>query len=379
MFSLSLRPRTRYPPNSPGPEPEDEEELLARVQERNVQCTCAEDYGEATCKEPHNEIVVPVSEGPRELLGPTYQVSHLMNATIQYFSRPEADMSPAQKQAIGEFRDMQQRRPLLWARYAHIPGTEAVTTAEMEWLMSLFNTIFFFGALDVKFQWETTSDGTTLGFYRSDTRTVHVDDRSDYTWDDPRGPFPARDSRIDTLLHECVHALVEQFACKQCDSFAAEYDNAHGHGRVFQLLSATMFKMARRLLDVRSVECDWASEFVSNWDCVTHFPSVHDAEEWRRVAVIERGFSGPRLEEMPDDPLAIEAEIQNDIRVCSGRDPYTSLRDDEARLGRRPGGNTLSRWAMPSLSEFVSRAHVPTLGLWIGVFSCMIWMVMFYW
>ena len=89
-----------------------------------------------------------------------------------------------------------------------------------------------------------------------------------------------RDLRLAALLHECVHAFLCQLACKQCPMFNENVENAHGHGRAFQILLKALGGATEALLGSRLC-CGGASDFVTNWTRVGCIPSVHDLQEWQ--------------------------------------------------------------------------------------------------
>ncbi|KAI8933922.1 hypothetical protein NX059_009615 [Plenodomus lindquistii] len=101
-----------------------------------------------------------------------------------------------------------------------------------------------------------------------------------------------RDERFEALLHECVHALLDQYACHECASYDSNVANAGHHGRAFHVLHSAVELRAWSLLGAGTCPPSFSEEFLSQWNQVRFLPSVHDLETWpepdRQAQVLDR-------------------------------------------------------------------------------------------
>ncbi|CBX97536.1 predicted protein [Plenodomus lingam JN3] len=295
------------------PCPEDQDGLYALIRSHNVPCTCPDHQKDANCIHQgyHVRICVPQVGAVAPLTRKGHEAMHLVHAAIQYFTRTEKDMGTRQKSAIEEFRNLSRMRLGFWCNLNDAHRARSIEVEDMESLLELFNHIFFFGALDVHFKW--MKDGAhDLGSYGHAKRVIKLNPTA------VRGEMRMSvfDFRIETLLHECVHALIFQFACPSCESFDVNVDNAAGHGRAYQVLYGAVSEVARVLLGVLEYAPSFSETFLTHWNEVRHLPSVHDMETWpdyQKLAYIIRDVRNRRVlffdAEMP------QREIHEKIRV----------------------------------------------------------------
>lgn len=89
--------------------------------------------------------------------------------------------------------------------------------------------------------------------------------------------------RLGALLHECIHAYLNRFACRTCLRYGVNVKNAGGHVRAFQRLATALENVSESVLGVRlSVSDD--GDFVGSWSEVSYMPSHHDMAEWNWFA-----------------------------------------------------------------------------------------------
>lgn len=86
-------------------------------------------------------------------------------------------------------------------------------------------------------------------------------------------------SRLDTLLHECIHAYINQNACEECPTWKHNKD----HGQAFQRLA---LKLEEKVLEFLKLPLPLSNDrFVGlTWSDRKHrtaLPSVHDLQEWK--------------------------------------------------------------------------------------------------
>ncbi|KAH9863559.1 hypothetical protein J1614_009491 [Plenodomus biglobosus] len=138
-----------------------------------------------------------------------------------------------------------------------------------------------------------------------------------------RVPFESTpwDLRLDILLHECVHALICQFACKACESYDVNAQNAEGHGRAFQVLSGAVFEGARELLGIGEFAPSFTAAFLAHWDDVRYLPSVHDMETWPDYKKVGHVVQGRRYRKVLFfDGKKSPEEIRHQIGACVDTD-----------------------------------------------------------
>lgn len=154
-----------------------------------------------------------------------------------------------------------------------------MTNNDMLQLFDRFNVLFFFGALEVQFEWANLPEENRAGQY------VCKDDLIQMTpsciWENDTKDARRR-TRITIFLHEITHGLFFQYACRHCPTYLLNVENAAYHGRAFMIVSTALEKAYKRLfgedISVAGPEC-WRL----NWEDVHHLPSIHDVTEWRWV------------------------------------------------------------------------------------------------
>ncbi|KAI8933931.1 hypothetical protein NX059_009624 [Plenodomus lindquistii] len=265
----------RFVPEFPGAEPTSQEDFYDSIRTRNAPCSCPSCWGDYKCTRAHSHrrIQVPESGEMRPLVGSRYEAMHLVDAAVQFFTRKEKDMSEEQMWSVSVFRDLFHQEPELWDALDKVPGKDHVNKVTMGSLLDLFNQIFFFGALDVRFRWQEMKDPSALGFYSPVTRCINMSPtavHADWRCGDVRG------LRWDILLHECVHALLDQYACQDCESFDVNVLNAGGHGRAFQVMCGAVFEAAGRLLGIADIPPSFSASFLIHWNEVRR---ISDARE----------------------------------------------------------------------------------------------------
>ncbi|KAF1914327.1 hypothetical protein BDU57DRAFT_540277 [Ampelomyces quisqualis] len=167
-------------------------------------------------------------------------------------------------------------RKLGWA-----DGPRALASTHVLPILHIFNDVFFFGALEqIDFKWADlghnilgmSTEGRLINLSSTTTGTLYPTSNENI--------FHARMvNRLATLLHECVHAYLGQFACQHCAMYGENVGNAGGHGRAFQRIVTALENVCEALLGFKLSVSD-SSDYLENWELVQYWPSAHDMVEW---------------------------------------------------------------------------------------------------
>jgi predicted nucleic acid-binding Zn finger protein len=149
--------------------------------------------------------------------------------------------------------------------------------------LECFNKLFFFGALEVKLTWKDKDPGSSsLGWYNNGVIAIDSIYCGNISIDDCEG---RKVRRLHTILHEAMHAFLDQLGCHDCPSFQVNVRNAGGHGRAWQILRIHLADATDKLLKVR-LDVGGFRDFLLGWKKVRYLPSLHDLEVWEVVRQI---------------------------------------------------------------------------------------------
>lgn len=241
-------------------------EVANLAKQQDPPCTCdicqPQLYAKGKCNSSH----------AKTSLGQHYEALHLVRAATRYFSRPEIAMIDAQKSALEHFREVYQKR------FGEAGGVDKPDDDWLRDVLSIFNRLFFFGALKAVIKWGSLKPNT-LGHYLLQTATIEIDWDHHYTYINPAG---RRTKLLATILHEAVHAFLRQLSCRKCSTYATNVNDAEGHGRAFQLLGVALKEATFNLLGSRLDVGGFNSWRLAspNRRCI---PSGHDIEMWQWV------------------------------------------------------------------------------------------------
>ncbi|KAF2788085.1 hypothetical protein K505DRAFT_366783 [Melanomma pulvis-pyrius CBS 109.77] len=256
-------------------------------------CTCDKHSPNLyRCRNPH----LPIPCGTFTLNTPNaYDAIHLAHAAIAYFDRPEEALNPTQKQALMEFRKIihAEGKSTTLHKLGYKNAGKAVRKANMLQILNIFNRLFFFGALRLDFKWEALNDPgsynvpgrTRLGRCRppnSSCAASLIELDTVYTNTEIQGlarhPGPTL-SRLGTLLHEVIHAYIQQYACNNCEMRATSIGYG-GHGRAFQMMAARLEEVTESLFGDMRLDIGAGGSFLGDWRACRVLPSRCDLAVW---------------------------------------------------------------------------------------------------
>ncbi|KAI8933917.1 hypothetical protein NX059_009610 [Plenodomus lindquistii] len=209
---------------------------------------------------------------------PKHEALHLAQIAMDSFSTPN-NLSFMQRKACKDFKKID-----LSGFYK--VNAESVPIEHLRAVFSVFNDLFFFGAVTATVRWEDlnrhTSGTTTYGIYRPAHNEIKLDPLARRN-----GNTPGKDlmiQRLSTFLHEVVHAYLSQFACTGCPDYDRNQKQAGRHGWAFQRLAGRLEKSAHHLLDLpMPLKLSGFDGLRFHWKQVLCLPSLHEMEEWMWV------------------------------------------------------------------------------------------------
>jgi hypothetical protein len=252
-------------------------------------CSCAEHspelYDFTSCaKFLHHCIIRQHGHDTRDyrpIRGKPYEPLHLVHEAIVSFSQDRLNMCRTQQMALADWLELIQDPQSALRKLGWADGPRALASTDVLPILSIFNDVFFFGALDqIDFKWADLGDGVfgaiTEGrlINLSSTTTGNLEPTTEQTI------YQARMvDRLGTLLHECAHAYLGQFACQHCIMYTENVENAGKHGRAFQRIVTALENVSETLFGVK-LSVSGSSDFLKNWGKVRYLPSMHDMAEW---------------------------------------------------------------------------------------------------
>ncbi|KAI7241701.1 hypothetical protein KC330_g480 [Hortaea werneckii] len=180
-----------------------------------------------------------------------------MNRAIRSFDRPERLWSREQHRALRG-----------WRRWINDWAGPSAGSKPMRRAIGILGKIFFLGRLRrCTFAWNQELYGSgIMGFTDPGLTSAHIEMNPE-DLHDTDGTKDAVTSHIGTLLHECVHAFIEDYTCgDRCRRLScAEGHDFHigktGHALAWTLLAARVQRTARIVLglEVKLGVCDGIS------------------------------------------------------------------------------------------------------------------------
>jgi hypothetical protein len=252
------------------------------VLQRNPPCTCPVHqpllYSDNSCGNTHLQVQQHVDSteqdlGPKIVQNSAYPALHLVQAAIEYFSKPEDQMNSVQKEATGYFRSVD------LSRFGWQDGPKALGAGHIHQMLECFNRIFFFGEVKIDFRWGDIAEECLLGEYTDNSKIELHPSFCGYDIG-PKDYDGRKFSRLGTLLHETVHAFLYQLACPDCPTNDENTQHADGHSRAYQMLAPALEDATERLFSQR-LPVGGFEDFQENWSEVKYLPSLHDLELWR--------------------------------------------------------------------------------------------------
>lgn len=219
-----------------------------------------------------------------------YEELSLARCTIEYFSRPRQDMDPIQLQGWKQCRELLYNCGWMTAFNEDDPRN-SLADVVLQDLANALNKLFFFGAINnLTAVWDTqildkpkelgtfglTGSGCSNGSMYSSiwihpTRLSRL-----YTPPSGHRGMALAEQRLGTLLHELLHAFLDQYACKSCK--AAKH-NTGGHNRPWQRIAKAIEEESWKLLGV-DVDLERLTAMRNDVLNKELRPSIHDLEEW---------------------------------------------------------------------------------------------------
>ncbi|KAF1831181.1 hypothetical protein BDW02DRAFT_601042 [Decorospora gaudefroyi] len=161
-----------------------------------------------------------------------------------------------------------------------------VDPEELIRILDCFNRLFFPGAvMDFEFRW--LSNPNTLGnSIRSLTpnggRLIVKIGLNDYHHSYPLEYLPLNQramSRLNTLLHEVVHAYFQAYSCRQCQASLSAVEDTKGHGRAWQRVAALVERAASCVLGLPFKTNGFKAIWV-HWSDLKYWPTREELEDW---------------------------------------------------------------------------------------------------
>lgn len=212
-----------------GSVPQSLEHWANLLRQASTPCTCKEHDPRGyipTLQCNHGEfLLVPHVHYLRNshvpVAGQRYEALDLVGATIRYLSRPEEALTDTQAAALTAWRSLDWSHGGVLQRLGYANGAKAVANSEMMLILNIFNDLFFCSSLvDLVHKWDSESTDA-YGSCHEEGKGHIIALSATYTED----PASTEDLstckasalfRLGTLLHECVHAYLSQFACETC-------------------------------------------------------------------------------------------------------------------------------------------------------------------
>jgi hypothetical protein len=269
-----------------GPPPHDIWTFAHLIRTVNEPCTCSDHqphlYLPGECSKTHMMIHQHHHDTRSgiQLFSHSYEGLHLAASATQYFSKPISFMTHTQQSAIALFKHLQYETDTF--QNLGLPdAVRAFPRRDMLQLLQIYNDLFFFSALTLDVGWRTLPGGllgqcSKAGGFIELSRTSDI---QSHTHSHASASDVRAHCRLETLLHETIHAFLIQFACKSCPTHIVNVENADGHGRAFQMLASAL---ERVVLDLFGLEMHLADvhDFTENWGKVRQVPSLCDAQGW---------------------------------------------------------------------------------------------------
>jgi hypothetical protein len=236
-----------------------------------------------------------------------FEVMHLARSIVEYMDAYPYNWNQEQLQGLSTFAKWLARREHeLYVRTKETDGEKILPIEEARLLLKSFMEMFFGGAIPCKLVYKALSRGVlgTAGpdslFHLHDI-TISLDVGASKMSKNEQGAYTLLDF-IGVLLHEAVHAFIQQYACTHCKSFKAA-DTARGHGRAFQIIAAKIEQVCIRILGL-PVDLMRCEALLYHWDVLSKkLPSRHDLQTWRLVTpkefVAGRDYFAERFAENP--------------------------------------------------------------------------------
>lgn len=337
------------------------EVFVALIQERNPNCTCETCQPElhTRSKKHHNSVCLKGKTPPKlnmQKLGKGIKIPSLdlAQCVLENTRQYKSNMRSIQKRALQLWRDLEKEveskgsESLLQRLGTDYPA-KVVSTAEVNHILGIIYLLFFQGRLRIKFEWvhDLTSElgnknGVVLGcsyLIGHSTTMINLDDY--HTVDYSRGVPGYNEkalSRLDTLLHEALHAFFEQFSC----SCSKDINLDRGHGRAFQRAALCIEKAAKRWLGFE-LEIDGVPCYIGDWLKGATLCSNHDVEQWefrrsayhnrraRNTRILEKAMQNTKVETLvkgvPSNPRA-ERPTPRVVSPLMKEDPSTREQSD---------------------------------------------------
>lgn len=163
-----------------------------------------------------------------------------------------------------------------------LPNPGCIPPCEMEALLRLLYNGFLPSpdSLTFQFQWFEGNDGW-YGSCGTSNGITYIRMNSLSCRQPPAcGTLNSRAmGRLGTLLHELVHAFIQQYACHDCCSHYGNVDTAAGHGHVWHRIANWVEHAARETLGI-PVSLTRFSAIQNNWDNMKAFPDPAEARLW---------------------------------------------------------------------------------------------------
>lgn len=268
-------------------QPQDNDSLIKLVLQRDIACTCREHSPELyQCEECHEDIGPAhrdldrpfhrhrtrqqTSEMPILVKKGVYEANYLAHTVAASISMSENDMLRDQKLALEE------RREITYQGLGAIDASWEMSESQMLEMFNIYNRLFFLNALDTTFAWEHLSSVNRLAQCWSDHAGSHIEmDPQLLNWTTSKGYEGRKVQRLGTLLHEAIHALLQQYACRSCPAYDINVCNAGGHGRAFMIVATALEGACERLLG-HKIDIGVCWSWRANWRYMRHLPSIHD-------------------------------------------------------------------------------------------------------
>jgi hypothetical protein len=189
-----------------------------------------------------------------------YNAIKLARSTIAYFRRSEDAMDSNQRAHEELFKILFERKRFMEKLGTPHPS-ELIGNDQLSYWVTLLKDIFFFGALEnvIISWWDDGQEGQigfgdlgntmscTLNGERHHLIRIHArsTERPKTTY--PRAGATLAEERLGTILHELLHAFLDEFSCRRCPSYFEDLGHA-GHGRAWQLVAKAIEEQTLRLL-----------------------------------------------------------------------------------------------------------------------------------
>jgi hypothetical protein len=243
------------------------------------------------CQADHVPYAIAIERNRRpglvsELEHGAYDAMTLARSTIEYFSRPEECMDPKQRTATQLLRGMIKLDNVMGKLVAP-DARNGVTDNMLAEYANMLNDILFFGAmrnleifwLDEGLQGEEETVGW-LGLTQSYTfggRRHHLIRLHPTHTEWPKSTYASlgrtlAKERQGTILHEMLHAFLDQFSCIHCRT----YPESKEHGRAWQLVARAIEEQSLRLLGAEVYLGRLAAFFADRKAGTEYKPSIHD-------------------------------------------------------------------------------------------------------